>query len=184
MVKKAHTGPAPDPNRPLRGVFAGAAALALALAPLSAARAALGVGDAAVSLLSAPAAGAAYPATAGRVVLLDFWASWCAPCKASFPAYARLGAELSAKGLVIIAVSVDEDASAYDSFVRRMKPPFFVALDRGHRLVERVQVPTMPASYLIDREGRVRFVHQGFHGGVTEAAVRREIETLLAEPVP
>jgi len=184
MVRRAHTWVAHGPNRPLPSALVACAALALAVAPLPAARAALAVDDAAAPLLSAPAAGAAYPATAGKVVLLDFWASWCAPCKASFPAYSRLSTELSAKGLVIIAVSVDEDASAYDSFVRRMKPPFFVALDRGHKLVERVQVPTMPTSYLIDRRGRVRFVHQGFHGGETEAAVRGEIEALLAESAP
>jgi thiol-disulfide isomerase/thioredoxin len=118
------------------------------------------------------------------VVLVDFWASWCAPCKASFPVYGRLDSEFSQRGLVIVAVSVDEDASAFEAFVRRFEPAFLVELDRGQKLVREVQVPSMPTSYLIDRKGRVRFMHPGFHGRPTELALRAEIETLLSEKAP
>jgi thiol-disulfide isomerase/thioredoxin len=140
-----------------------------------------GVGEKFPPLDGAGLAGAALPQTSGKVVLVDFWASWCAPCKASFPTYARLNSEFAPKGLVIVAVSVDEDAASYDSFVRRFAPSFFVARDAGQRLVREAQVPTMPTSYLQDREGRVRYVHAGFHGAETEQALRREIQFLLAE---
>jgi thiol-disulfide isomerase/thioredoxin len=135
-------------------------------------------------MLSEPLAGVQLPATQGKVVLVDFWASWCAPCKASFPAYSRLNDEFASKGLVVIAVSVDEKPAAYEAFVQKRKPAFFVALDQSQKLVQRVQVPTMPTSYLIDRGGKVRFVHQGFHGAETEEAERKEIEALLEERNP
>ena len=126
-------------------------------------------------------AGDAVPETAGRVVLLDFWASWCAPCKASFPAYAELQAQYAAKGLVVIAVSVDEDPAVYAAFIARRKPGFATMNDRAHALVAAVQVPTMPTCLLVDRSGTVRFVHAGFHAGRTERELRAQIEALLAE---
>lgn len=128
--------------------------------------------------------GGPLPEVAGKVVLVDFWASWCAPCKASFPAYGRLNTAFAPKGLVIVAVSVDENPSAYEAFARRLNPPFFIAWDKGQGLVRTVQVPTMPTSYLVDRQGRVRYIHPGFHGATTEEALRREIEVLLSEKAP
>ena len=133
---------------------------------------------------SAGLTGGPLPATAGKVVIVDFWASWCAPCKASFPSYSKLQAQYAARGLVIVAVSVDESADAYAAFVARMKPGFATLLDSKHALVAAVQVPTMPTSYLLDRGGRVRFVHAGFRGDRTVAELTTEIEALLSEPAP
>ncbi len=127
------------------------------------------------------AAAVALAGVKGRVALIDFWASWCAPCKASFPAYGRIYADYGPKGLGLLAVSVDEKAGDYAGFVRRLAPPFAVVRDANQSLVQRVEVPTMPTSYLLDRAGRVRYLHAGFHGAATEAALRKEIETLLAE---
>jgi thiol-disulfide isomerase/thioredoxin len=145
------------------------------------ARAAVGAGDVFPALGEAALSGGAVPETAGRVVLVDFWASWCAPCKASFPAFARLHADYAARGLVIVAVSVDEKPAAYARFVERQRPPFATLLDERQRLVQAVQVPAMPTSYLIGRDGRVRSVHQGFHGAASERTLREEIEALLSE---
>ena len=121
------------------------------------------------------------PVTAGQVVLVDFWASWCAPCKASFPAMAKIHADYAPRGLVIAAVSIDEKPAAAAGFVKKLSPPFATLLDREQKLVKQVVVPTMPTSYLLDRTGRVRFVHEGFHGDATDRQVRHEIEILLAE---
>ena len=121
------------------------------------------------------------PDTAGKVVLVDVWASWCAPCKASFPAMAKLHADYAKRGFVIVAVSVDEKAGAAAAFAKKMTPPFATLHDAGKKLVQQVEPPAMPTSYLLGRDGRVRFVHQGFHGETTERELRREIETLLAE---
>jgi thiol-disulfide isomerase/thioredoxin len=124
------------------------------------------------------------PPTAGRVVLVDFWASWCAPCRASFPAYARLQAAYAGRGLVILAVSVDQNPGDFAAFVRRQHPPFATVRDRGQTLVAAVDVPVMPTSYLLARDGTVRFIHAGFHGDTTERELRREIDGLLGEAPP
>lgn len=161
-----------------------ATAALITLFGAGAARAELAPGQPIAPLLASVPATAALPQTAGKVVFLDFWASWCAPCKASFPAYGRMNTELSPKGLVVIAVSVDQDRGAYDAFIRKYAPPFYTLLDREQKLVQLAQVPVMPTSYLVGRDGRVRFVHQGFHGAETEAVVRRELELLLNESAP
>ncbi len=136
------------------------------------------------SLAAAGLTGGTLPDTAGKVVFVDFWASWCAPCKASFPAYSQLQTAYAARGLAIVAVSVDDDPANYAAFVAKYKPAFATVNDAGHKLVSVVQVPTMPTCYLIDRSGKVRFMHAGFHGGETERALRTEIETLLNERAP
>jgi len=133
------------------------------------------------SLAAAGLTGGTLPETAGSVLFVDFWASWCAPCKASFPAYSQLQADYSGRGLVIVAVSVDENPAAYAAFVAKLKPTFATLLDAKHTLVQEVQVPTMPTSYLVDRSGKVRFIHAGFHGQQTERELRREIDGLLGE---
>ncbi len=127
--------------------------------------------------------GGALPETVGRVVLVDFWASWCAPCKASFPTMAKLHQDFAPRGLTIVAVGIDEKPTAATAFIKKLAPPFVVLHDREHKFVKEVTVPTMPTSYLIGRDGRVRFMHEGFHGVSTDRELRREIEALLAEKI-
>lgn len=129
-------------------------------------------------------AGGSFPETAGKVVLVDFWASWCAPCKASFPMLAKLNRELGPKGFVVVAVGIDEKPAAADAFVKKLNPDFSTLHDHGQRLVRQVEVPTMPTSFLLGRDGKVRFIHRGFHGDRTEAELRRQIAELLAQPQP
>jgi thiol-disulfide isomerase/thioredoxin len=124
------------------------------------------------------------PPTEGKIVLVDFWASWCSPCKASFPAFGRLQADFAGRGLTIVAVSVDEDSAAYDAFLKKMQPTFFTARDSAHELAKAVDVPAMPSSFLIGRDGRVRYLHRGFHGSETDQQLRTEIEQLLNEKSP
>lgn len=119
------------------------------------------------------------PESLGRPVLVDFWASWCAPCRSSFPHYARLHADYAARGLVIIAVSVDADPAAYAAFVRRFSPPFAVVRDKDRALVQRVDVPTMPTCFVIDSAGRVQAILQGYHGDETDRKLRAAIEQVL-----
>jgi thiol-disulfide isomerase/thioredoxin len=121
------------------------------------------------------------PETSGKVLIVDFWASWCAPCNASFPSLSRLNEKYADRGLAIIGVGVDDSPSAYSAFVARLKPPFATIHDSRHMLVSAVQVPTMPTSYVVDRTGKVRFIHEGYHGAQTEHALAREVEMLLSE---
>jgi thiol-disulfide isomerase/thioredoxin len=158
------------------------AALLAALATRSPAQVA--PGSAFPPLSAAGLGGGPLPETSGKVVLVDFWASWCAPCKASFPVYSRIQADYAERGLVIVAVSVDDTAAAFAGFVAKMKPGFATVHDADHRLVGVVQVPTMPTSYLVDRAGKVRFMHPGFHGDQTDRELRKEIDALLAEKPP
>jgi thiol-disulfide isomerase/thioredoxin len=124
------------------------------------------------------------PETAGRAVLVDFWASWCAPCRTSFPHYARLHADYAARGLVIIAVSVDEDSAAYAAFVRKFAPPFAVVRDKDRALVQRVDVPAMPTCFVLDANGRVQGTLAGYHGEKTDRELRQLIEQVLPPSLP
>ncbi len=149
----------------------------LALTPSS--RAEVKVGD--PFPVRNPAIGGALAPVQGKVAVVDFWASWCAPCRASFPAYGKLNVAYAPKGLAILAVSVDDSPEEYDRFVKKFSPPFPVTLDKGHALVGLVSVPTMPTCYVLDRHGRVRFMHAGYHGSETDESLRREIEQLISE---
>jgi thiol-disulfide isomerase/thioredoxin len=155
--------------------------LAASILMASQVRADIRVGDLFPPLASAGLAGGALPATEGKVVLVDFWASWCPPCKLSFPAYGRLNSEFASKGLVIVAVSEDQVPAEYQEFIGGLAPQFYVALDRDQALVRTVQVPTMPTCYILDRRGRVRYVHPGFRGAETEKAIHDEVDSLLSE---
>jgi thiol-disulfide isomerase/thioredoxin len=121
------------------------------------------------------------PERTGQVVLVDFWATWCAPCKASFPAYSELQRELAGRGFVLLAVSVDKTKAPYEEFLKRFAPSFPTVRDGAQKLVAQVQVPAMPTSYLIDRKGVLRSMHSGFHGADTVRALREEIIRLLEE---
>jgi peroxiredoxin len=93
---------------------------------------------------------------------------------------AKIHADFAPRGFLIAAVSVDEKPAAAAGFVKKLAPPFATLHDRTHDLVKQAGVPTMPTSYLVDRTGKVRFVHEGFHDG-SDKELRKEIETLLAE---
>lgn len=121
------------------------------------------------------------PSTRGKVVLVDFWASWCGPCRKSFPALEELHQRYKGRGLVVFGVSVDEDAGAMKRFLQQHSVSFPIARDQAHKLVEAVKVGTMPTSLLVDRHGVIRFVNSGFKGADTEAALRKQIEQLLSD---
>lgn len=114
----------------------------------------------------------------GRVVYVDFWASWCIPCRKSFPWMNELETRFGAKGLTIIAINVDKTEGPPAAFLKDYPPLFKVAFDPSGEVAESYQVWTMPSSYLIDRKGMVRFTHRGFFDE-SRPTILKEIEELL-----
>jgi cytochrome c biogenesis protein CcmG/thiol:disulfide interchange protein DsbE len=102
----------------------------------------------------------------GKVVLLDFWASWCEPCKKELPLLAKMAPRLHAKGIEIIAVNIDDDKKKAEDFLRThgVQLPNVVS-DTTKQIVGRWEPPKMPTSYAIDKSGVVRAVNGGFEPG-------------------
>ncbi|MFT3869890.1 MAG: TlpA disulfide reductase family protein [Nibricoccus sp.] len=121
------------------------------------------------------------PDTAGRVVMVDFWATWCSPCKASFPAYSTMQKDLADRGFTLIAVSVDKKPEEYAAFLKKFAPGFVTVRDGAQKLVATVKVPGMPTCYLIDRKGVLREIHTGYHGDASVKELRAKIQKLLEE---
>lgn len=116
-----------------------------------------------------------------RVVIVDFWASWCPPCRAAFPVLDAVQAEFGPKGVRVIAVSVDQSRAAMDTFLTKHPVSFAVVRDAGMKLVQRVDVPTMPTTFVLDGRGIVRAVHAGFEGDATRDRLHAQIAALLEE---
>ncbi len=115
----------------------------------------------------------------GKVVLLDFWASWCGPCKDSFPILDGLQKKYAARGFRVLAINVDEDAAKMDRFLADHPVSFSVMRDGQQTLVEAAGIEGMPSSFLVDRTGEIRFVHAGFRTESTPEELEQEIESLL-----
>jgi cytochrome c biogenesis protein CcmG, thiol:disulfide interchange protein DsbE len=98
----------------------------------------------------------------GKVVYLDFWASWCGPCKLSFPYMNRLSEAHAGDGLVVLAVDVDRSRDKADLFLSQIKNRLPVVYDPQGQMARKFQVKAMPTSLLIGRDGRIRYVHDGF----------------------
>jgi thiol-disulfide isomerase/thioredoxin len=115
----------------------------------------------------------------GRVVYVDFWASWCVPCRQSFPWMDELQRSLGKDGLVVVAVNVDHERKDAERFLHEFSPAFRIAYDPEGVLAEQYHVRGMPTSYLIDRDGKVQLQHAGFRPRDRDELAGR-IRTLLA----
>ena len=115
----------------------------------------------------------------GQVLVLDFWASWCNPCRRSMPELSVIYDELKDKGLVVLGVNREpQDPKAAAKALRDIAPHFQSVID-DRFFGERLGLTTLPTSYVLDRKGIVRHFHMGY---VEPAQIRGEIETLLSEP--
>lgn len=119
----------------------------------------------------------------GKVVMLDFWATWCPPCVEEMPSLVRLAQQYESKGLVFVAANrddPDEAASLVSEFARRRVPdllPYVVFADDD--VSDAYQVRALPTVYFVGRDGRVLDAHSG---GVSEATLRRWVEAALEAP--
>ena len=116
----------------------------------------------------------------GQVALIDFWASWCIPCRTSFPALDALHKELSEKGFTVIAVNVDEDRQKADQFLASRPHTMTIAFDPQGKAAEAFKLKGMPSTIVIDRRGNIRFTHMGYTEK-TLTQFRAEVLQLLGE---
>ncbi len=98
----------------------------------------------------------------GRVVLIDFWASWCVPCLRSFPWMNELTDDLAPQGLTIVAINVDSDRAAADRFLAKHPARFSIVFDPQGEYAAALDVDVMPSSFLVDRTGQIVNRHRGF----------------------
>lgn len=98
----------------------------------------------------------------GQVLYLDFWASWCAPCKRSLPWMNSLQEKYGAKGLQVVAINLDTERSEAEKFLASLKPNFVVLFDPQGQTPNSYPVQTMPTSFLIDRSGKLVASFKGF----------------------
>ena len=118
----------------------------------------------------------------GSVVLIDFWGTFCEPCKKSFPKLQGLYAEYADNGLQIVGISEDEeeDKDKIPEFAKEYGAKFKLAWDADKSVAREYKPETMPSSFVVDKEGVVRFAHAGYHDG-EEAEIEKEIKELLAQ---
>lgn len=114
----------------------------------------------------------------GKVVCLDFWASWCAPCKAALPALDAIARRHADAGLIVLAIDIDTDRAAAERFVAERLPDTAMTLlrDPGGDLFKRFGASGMPALYVLDRDGTVRAAESGYRIGTLD-----EIDGLLEQ---
>jgi peroxiredoxin len=116
----------------------------------------------------------------GQVVLVNFWATWCGPCRQEMPHLNRLYEKYRASGFVLLGVNIDDDAKAAADLAARLGLKFPVLLDTDKRVSRLYDMNSMPATVLIDRDGRARFLHRGYRDGM-EQTYEQQIRALLKE---
>ena len=114
-----------------------------------------------------------------KVVLINFWATWCPPCRLEMPTMQQIYSEYKAKGLEILAVNIEPDArQAISDFVKELRLTFPIALDPDMKVTRKFRVIGLPVSVLIDRQGIVRAKEIGYHDWASKAS-RTQVEKLL-----
>jgi len=116
----------------------------------------------------------------GRVVMINFWASWCGPCRVEMPHLARLYEKYRGSGFTVLAVNIDESPQKAASLASQLGMRFPVLLDTDKKVSRLYDLSTMPSTVLVDRDGRVRYVHRGYRDGYEET-YDRQIRELLRE---
>jgi len=114
----------------------------------------------------------------GKVVLVDFWATWCEPCKKAFPKLDELRVKYEQSGFAIVAVSEDDEANGIAAFGTTHGGKFPLVWDKDKSIAGKWKPKAMPSSFVVDKKGVVRFVHLGYHEG-EEKEIEAELKSLL-----
>ena len=147
-----------------QGLKALLVAAALAIAP------ALSAGDAggpaaAFSLKSRTGGEVSLSSLKGKVVLINFWATWCGPCRKEMPLLEQIHKKYAPLGFTMLGVNVEEDTRLMDTFLKDVPVTFPVLLDPANGVSKLYNVSAMPSTVIVDRKGNVRFIHQGYKPG-------------------
>lgn len=114
----------------------------------------------------------------GKVVYLDFWASWCDPCRKSFPWMNEMVSRYNSNEFTVIAVNLDTSRKEADLFLKKVPANFTIAYDPKGKVAEQYQLKAMPSSYLIDKKGNLALVHKGYREGDV-LKIENKIKTLI-----
>jgi peroxiredoxin len=116
----------------------------------------------------------------GQVVMINFWATWCGPCRQEMPLLEQLHAKYEPLGFTLLGVNVEPDSAAATTWLKGMPVTFPILFDTQNAVAEQFGVMGMPSSVFVDREGRVRYVHRGYKPG-DEAQYADLIRSLVKE---
>ena len=147
---------------PLRALCTAAAIVAMSVAAGGAVAAAVGDAAPAFVLPTAESGTISLEQLRGQVVYVDFWASWCGPCRRSFPWMNEIQQRYGGRGVTIVAINVDAKRADAERFLRQYPATFAVVYDGVGATPRAYDVKAMPSSYLVDREGRIAGIEYGF----------------------
>ncbi|MCU7853502.1 MAG: TlpA family protein disulfide reductase [Candidatus Thiodiazotropha sp. (ex Monitilora ramsayi)] len=116
----------------------------------------------------------------GQVVMINFWASWCGPCRQEMPILDQLYQRYEPMGFTLLGVNVEEDSAAAEKVLREIPVSFPVLYDSKNQVSENYQVRAMPSTFLIDRDGKVRYLHKGYKPGY-EDEYQQQVRELIRE---
>jgi peroxiredoxin len=116
----------------------------------------------------------------GEVIMLSFWASWCDPCKQGMPVLNDIYLRYRDEGFTLLSINIEKDPDKATKELRKMQVSFPVLLDPTNEVSEKYEVQEMPSTYLIDRDGNLRYSHHGFPAGFDDVFLK-QIRELMAE---
>ena len=116
----------------------------------------------------------------GEVVLINFWASWCGPCRQEMPVLSELHNKYKALGFTVLGVNVEEDSSKARKLLQELPVSFPVLLDNESIVSRQYDVIAMPSTVLVDRDGNMRYLHKGYKPGL-EAVYQQQVRDLIRE---
>jgi len=116
----------------------------------------------------------------GEVVLINFWASWCGPCRQEMPLLDELHNRYKSLGFTVLAVNVEEDPGKALKLIKDMQPAFPVLFDNTSAVSTQYDVVAMPSTVLVDRNGNMRYLHKGYKPGLEEVYLQ-QIRELIRE---
>jgi peroxiredoxin len=116
----------------------------------------------------------------GEVVLINFWASWCGPCRQEMPVLSELHDKYKALGFTVLGINVEEDSGKARKLLQEMSVSFPVLLDNESVVSKQYDVVAMPSTVLVDRDGNMRYLHKGYKPGLEDVYLQ-QIRDLIRE---